>query len=755
MTTRNFEIKESKFANFSEITIADESDLVNYDTTSAKVKSVNPAHLKSPTKDPEAAPESLMALVDKDDATNRLLARHPRASAELLEKLSHSSDKATRQAVTGNPNTPPQTFVRLGQQFPKVFLANPILDLLLLENPALIEDEVPIGLLIRLVKQTDCPQSLLYWAAGHVLERVQMAVSMNASASQQVLQRLRQSEHETVRGAVQSIGLFASNEQDPEGVFKQAVRERIGSLSPGDLKKAWSSRDIGLAQWNALPLTFRLVKSVGNGFSPAGIVRGLNQSGVMFETFMEICSGYLNDRVRRHVAGNSSTPAVALEAFSNLVFATLTRSAVARNPSTPPFVLEAFSKLRFDAVVPGEVAQNPATPVPVLELLSKNPASRVRSHVAQNPSTLEPTLVALSMDADCDVRRGVAENPSTPGKVLAILSEDSESRVRSAVAANVHTADPIKAQLLEDLSKSSESRVRCEVARNPTTPVPVLVVLSRDADDNVRSSVAANQSVPSHLLEALSKDSDKRVRENVAGNSMTPTSILEKLAADSSSDVRFALPSNPSTPLPVLLKLVRDKCVYVREALAAQAHRSEAIRKKLWADSSNSVRWSVASCASLDQTVLDEMVQEAKGESDLINLFGHPNLSVKSVKYISDKLLHAPATESAWYKRELTKASAEVRAAAQADAVLSYHGKDPNKAVLTKRAVGPLMALCAGLVIEPSRLVKVVGSTDWLVRAAVARNPGTPPNLMKKLSADAHPLVAALAKRSQLTDSAS
>jgi hypothetical protein len=46
-------------------------------------------------------------------------------------------------------------------------------------------------------------------------------------------------------------------------------------------------------------------------------------------------------------------------------------------------------------------------------------------------------------------------------------------------------------------------------------------------------------------------------------------------------------------------------------------------------------------------------------------------------------------------------------------------------------------------------LIKAVGSTDWLVRAAVARNAGTPPNLVKKLSADAHPLVSALARRAQ------
>lgn len=66
---------------------------------------------------PTTTAASLTALLDKDDVTNRLLAKHPRASTELLEKLSHCSDKATRQNVTGNANTPPETLVRLGQQF--------------------------------------------------------------------------------------------------------------------------------------------------------------------------------------------------------------------------------------------------------------------------------------------------------------------------------------------------------------------------------------------------------------------------------------------------------------------------------------------------------------------------------------------------------------------------------------------------------------------------------------------------------------
>lgn len=82
-----------------------------------KKASKNFAAAFSKPSTPTTTAVSLTALLDEDDVTNRLLAKHPRASTELLEKLSHCSDKATRQNVTGNPNTPPETLVRLGQQF--------------------------------------------------------------------------------------------------------------------------------------------------------------------------------------------------------------------------------------------------------------------------------------------------------------------------------------------------------------------------------------------------------------------------------------------------------------------------------------------------------------------------------------------------------------------------------------------------------------------------------------------------------------
>ncbi len=743
------------------------------------------AKTTDPVRDPEASPQSLNVLLGKDDGTNRLLAKHPRASEELLEKLSHSSDKATRQAVTANPNTPPEVYVRLGQQFPKEFLANPALDLLLMMNPALME-EVPESLLIRLLKQTDCPTTMLTWAAAHWREKVQLAVAMNAAAPEQALQRLRESRYPAVRQAVE-VKPSTTSEQDPEREFEQAVRDRLGTSKPRDLLEAWSSGDIGLAQWSALPLTFRLAKAANDGFTPEGVIRGLRHESRMHETFREICFNYLEDpvirgvasspdtpipileglanphifmlgdwsRTRRVVAGNPSTPLTILEQFSNYDSPYLyqERAAVAENPAAPVNLLERLSK-DSNHHVRAVVAEKPSTPAYLLEVLSKDPHPWVRWKLAQNIATPALILAALSKDAERDVRIRVAGNPVTPLEVLLQLAEESENSIQIAVAENSSVPDLIRVQLLERFSKHLDQRVRMAAAKNHKTTVHLLEVLSNDTDEWVRGAVAANQSTPLHAIEALSRDSESAVRANVAKNPTTPTSLLEKLGTDSNSDVKIAVVGNQNTPESVLITLLSSKAVSVRRALAAQAHRNREVRNMLWKDVNSAVRRAVATCGGLEQEVLDEMVHDSNLEVDLVTLFGHPHLSTSSVEYIAEKLLSTSATSSAWYQCELAKANASIPETAHADNFLSYNGKDPNKAVLAKRPIAALMALCGGQLLETSRLIKVVGSTDWLVRAAVARNAGTPPNLVKKLSADAHPLVSALARRAQAISNA-
>jgi len=850
---------------------------------------------KNTAQDPEATPENLLELIDKDEATNRLLAKHPRASAELLEKLSHSNDKLTRQGVAANPNTAPEIYVKLGQQFPKEFLANPALDLLLMVHPALLE-EVPPALLVRLLKQADCPASLLIWAADHPQEKVQLAVAMNPKVQEKALEKLRLSQYQSVLEAVKAPNGLGSTDPivDPEKAFEQAVKERLNSMTTSELHEAWAEGDIGLAQWASLPLGFRLAKSSNSDiFPPEAIVRMLIETSWTLESLKEELPNYeawdevvldpktpiqvieglakdsdlsvrrtiarktsssesvlealakdkdgdvrgavagnaftspsllkvlakdSDESIRREVARNTSTPFSALGELANDL-ADMVRHDVASNKSTPASVLQELAKDSAESVR-SSVARNSSTPFSVLELLAKDSVDSVRNSVATNTSTPESLLKVLVQHTDRWTRDSLARKTSTPVSVLEVLAKDSDKSIRSSVTGN----KIVPLLVLDLLAKDSEETVRSSVAGNNSTPGSILEVLAKDSSSSVRSSVARNNSTPGSILEVLAKDSIDSVRSSVAGNNSTPRSILEVLAKDSSNGVRNALAANastpssaleilakdstewvrrsvalhssttvsvlailandkesgvraavaknhasptevleklasdrtaevvtdtivnPGTPLDALLLLVTNKSVSVRVRLARHAHRSAELCWALWSDRHSDVRQSLLRNQQLVPEFLDEMVMRAELEKDIVALLMHPQLSSEGVQILSDRLFKMPATSSRWYQDELSKADAKVVAAVQGGSILSYFGKDPNKAVLAKRSLAPLMALCSGPFVEPSRIVKVAGSTDWLVRAAVARNPGTPPNLLKKLMADAHPFVAQVAR---------
>lgn len=55
--------------------------------------------------------------------------------ADILEKLSSDSDRTVRALVASNPNTPTEVLFNLGAEFPDEITANPIFNLLMLENP--------------------------------------------------------------------------------------------------------------------------------------------------------------------------------------------------------------------------------------------------------------------------------------------------------------------------------------------------------------------------------------------------------------------------------------------------------------------------------------------------------------------------------------------------------------------------------------------------------------------------------------------
>lgn len=110
-------------------------------------------------------PSSKLSLLAGDGAvTDRIIARHRNAKSVVLRKLAKSQDELTKRGVAGNPNTPLKVLLSLVDKFPREFLLNPAFNLMILENPGLMES-FDSGTLGCIVGQLECPVSILNWAA--------------------------------------------------------------------------------------------------------------------------------------------------------------------------------------------------------------------------------------------------------------------------------------------------------------------------------------------------------------------------------------------------------------------------------------------------------------------------------------------------------------------------------------------------------------------------------------------------------------
>ena len=92
----------------------------------------------------------------------RKLAQDENTASEILTELANSEDKLTRQYVAANPNTPIEVLLSICFEFPVEVINNPIIPLLILENPDCLTCELTLD--FNKVKQlTDIELKRLGW----------------------------------------------------------------------------------------------------------------------------------------------------------------------------------------------------------------------------------------------------------------------------------------------------------------------------------------------------------------------------------------------------------------------------------------------------------------------------------------------------------------------------------------------------------------------------------------------------------------
>ncbi|WP_036218313.1 hypothetical protein, partial [Calidithermus chliarophilus] len=130
------------------------------------------------------------------------LAEAARASTPppRLARLASHPRAEVRRAVAANPNTPTAVLLRLAVHFPEEVLHNPVLDLLLLENPNLLAEARPESR-NRLLGSPACWPEFVRWALKHGDEDALLALCRNPLLPREALEALQDHPAEKVRQA--------------------------------------------------------------------------------------------------------------------------------------------------------------------------------------------------------------------------------------------------------------------------------------------------------------------------------------------------------------------------------------------------------------------------------------------------------------------------------------------------------------------------------------------------------------------------
>lgn len=698
-------------------------------TAVAKTKAAKPADL---AKDPEVDPGALEALAGTGEAIDRALAKNPKSSAALLEKLSHSSDKTTRNYVVLHPNSPKEVLVKLAHQFPADFFKNPAFDWMLIEDPDLMQ-RIGGNVLGSLLKRPDCPQSFLNWAVKHGTEKERLAVAMNSEASIEALQQLVVCGGAVAEAAKNHQRMWSpAAESDPIHVLEDEVRKAFGDLY-WRVDETWRRSLIGPAQWKALSPKAKLeVTSISNPLQQFTTPESDPNSPV---DLLEQLASDPDLKVRQDVAKN---PRTSLKALTILAAdkSERVRVAVAEHSLCGPALLDQLAADPYWGLR-AVVAMHPLCSKTLLLKLADDPEPAVRAAVAGNQACPQDLFPELVTDKSDSVRRAVAANPACPAPFLEVLVKQKGFGIAQALVNNRACPPEILKQFGVRVSQAGPGADVYALRYQPR-PVDELRNLADSKNADIRLSVALNPACPPELLESLARDTNEAIAFEIARKPSCPpalsAAILENLSRSKDKDVLRAVARLISTPeelrfaaFSALLKKLGPQGIKELddEPLCPPSIR-EVVRARIWRQQIKSLAKKYGTQAIFNEAVgnLDDeqLVAAARQEFASLNCEADQGDSSDALGLLSRIL----ATDQAGSILAIPVESADnaARHSELAIRLLGLHHAHTSPEILARRSK----------------------STEWQERLAIASNPSCPPNVREKLKNDPHRLVAAAAR---------
>ncbi|MBF2066694.1 MAG: hypothetical protein IGS39_20095 [Calothrix sp. C42_A2020_038] len=297
--------------------------------------------------------------------------------SEELRKLADTHNGAVRKLVAGNPNTPPDLLTELFIEYPHQVLKNPVIELLLLENPDFFKQLYQTNPYI--FNEDALPPLFLEWAVHCSDEGIRKTIAGNDNTPDLFLMQLAEDESVDVRCNV------AENHRTNADTLKKLAEDK--------------NKKVRLA-----------------------VAENLNiPECALLKLATDKCY-----EVRSKIATHTKTPSHVLE---KLIHDTngIVRFGAARNPNTPQSVVNQLLEklIRYDI----RILQEYKLPESFLEWAVNHQDTNIRVAVASNSHTPQTLLMQLAQDQDTSVRTAVAKNSKSSRKTLTKLAQDQNESI--------------------------------------------------------------------------------------------------------------------------------------------------------------------------------------------------------------------------------------------------------------------------------------------------------------------------------------
>ncbi|MEM7556387.1 MAG: hypothetical protein AAF378_20265 [Cyanobacteria bacterium P01_A01_bin.84] len=476
-------------------------------------------NLQKKAVDPNTSSGELAEIAVISEELARLVASNPNANYLLLTKLAKIEDREVQRAITLNPNTPSRILLSLAPQFSEEFFANPVVDLLLLENPAFFVQLNHFDLL-RLVKASNAPQWFLAKVLQYRNEQVWFAVAGNPSIADEVKSKLIATQNS-------KLCLFFSKQKNLSGLLiRQIYQVKIQDSYPSQNREMRKKIRFAIAE------------------NPNTELDILQQLAEDIEYIVRIAA-------RRAIASHPQTNLSVIEQLAFDAEPSI-KQAVASRHDLPIELIKDMAK-DYQIARKGFLVRNRSLDRNVLNTLAQDSHPKVQKLVALHPNTSEKILIRLAKNPAIAIF--LLQSPNLTGDIFEQLASSNNPKLYLALAQHSWTSRETLANIA---AKSEDAATLIAVVENnqtrKKTKSEILCRLSGFSSRSVRQYVAQHPCTPENILWGWGRfQRYYKLHPFIAKNPGSPIMLLNYLAHKFSSwKVCQGLTTNPNTSEDIL-----------------------------------------------------------------------------------------------------------------------------------------------------------------------------------------------------------